>query len=960
MGCEQSKADLELQIAQENEKRKQQYAEQMQILQQLDGQTRVPHLLIELRSVGYIEVCGKNIGGIYDRLDEFFRRVFRASDVTLVMADCAAEECGCCVSTAQYMKPIEDWERVCDKYYACGQQTAGGTVIPNGVFCSRGDEGENNMGKLTMTIVNFMTNECGWGLQLVDGGNLGHYGQLREQQIKFKAPHPLNLIAPHIMIELRQVGYIEVNGPNTNGIYNQLAQFFGQTWGAKPTQADPVYCDLKFSCSGVFKKRGSEGENNMGKRTMEIVDFMTKQCAWTLITCNGGNYGRFGDKREQQLVFRNDAHVHHGENHVMVELRDQGYIEVNGLHDAQDIVAPLESMLKGKMGCQDYQQGFWESELYCDKKYSTPHGFYFRDGTTNNLGKRTVELATFLGQNGWMLMLCNGGNVSGRHPNDYKREQQIKITRGRPGEATNLPILMVELRTIPTSSSGRFTGVVEVNGPDTDGIYAKLSTYLQQTMQARPVGRTQFCDFMFETPVFRCRHHCMGFHEKRWDGMLNGESNFGRYTMRLCDFMVDHVGCWDLVVCNGNSIYTDFRIDKDNTQSVNGREQQLIFRYRPGGRAVFMADNKPVAALGHAPKEPPAYWKQTAKEGKVAQEIVPATPDETKWLQELLDGTYKNKKTRDRRGGDLADRFVVVSALRSEHPGLWDRYAKRRTAVTESCAARGVNEFIVPKTVEASPTLSQRVVDPSYGTACNEAYLLHGSNPTSAISILGTSFKVDFAGASAGTMFGPGVYLAEASSKADEYARDENTGGAYDGLFAVLVCRAVLGHSYVTEKPGNFAEKCTSGNFESIVGDREKAVGTYREFILFDEGSIYPEYVAFYRREYDDPDAAAKAKAAASAVAASAGAAAPPVSVAPTPHAMPAETATAMPMAAATPMAGATIGAPVMRALNIQVPEGAQPGQTLQAPAPWGQVVEVTIPPGVSPGQTLTVQVPAT
>ena len=40
-------------------------------------------------------------------------------------------------------------------------------------------------------VINFMTNECGWGLHLTDGGNLGYYGQMRETQIKFKAPHPL-------------------------------------------------------------------------------------------------------------------------------------------------------------------------------------------------------------------------------------------------------------------------------------------------------------------------------------------------------------------------------------------------------------------------------------------------------------------------------------------------------------------------------------------------------------------------------------------------------------------------------------------------------------------------------------------------------------------------------------------------------------------------------------------------
>ena len=93
--------------------------------------------------------------------------------------------------------------------------------------------------------------------------------------------------------------------------------------------------------------------------------------------------------------------------------------------------------------------------------------------------------------------------------------------------------------------------------------------------------------------------------------------NYSRYTMRLCDFMVDHLGDWDLIVCNGNSVDSVFRYGKDasfctglcpdaqvsvlcpvkennaafqdNTMSVTGREQQLIFRHRPGRQqyAVF-------------------------------------------------------------------------------------------------------------------------------------------------------------------------------------------------------------------------------------------------------------------------------------------------------------------------------------------------------------------------------------
>ena len=117
-----------------------------------------------------------------------------------------------------------------------------------------------------MQLINFMTNTCGWGLKLCNGTNLGWNGQIREQQVKFKAPHPLNLIAPHLMIELRQAGYIEINGPDTKGIYGKLGEWLKETWKATPQTADPGYCDVKFACS-VFKSRGDEGENNMGLRT---------------------------------------------------------------------------------------------------------------------------------------------------------------------------------------------------------------------------------------------------------------------------------------------------------------------------------------------------------------------------------------------------------------------------------------------------------------------------------------------------------------------------------------------------------------------------------------------------------------------------------------------------------------------------------------------------------------------
>lgn len=938
MGNEGSKQEIQVRLDAQRQEEKARYESQMAIIGQFDQRTKVPHLLIELRNVGYIEICGKDLGGIYQKLDKFFKGQWRASEATHSMQQVAGEDdCGCGGQVRYAMGPMEQFDEVCDKRYVTGTQNLDGRVLGNGVYQSRGSEGENNMGKLTMSVVNFMTNECGWGLQLCDGGNLGRVGQFREQQIKFKAPHPLNLMAPHIMIEIRQVGYIEVNGANTGGIYEKLANWLKSKWSCSQIRADPVYCDVKFS-TNAFQSRGSQGENNMGLRTMEIADFMTKEMAWTLLTCTGGNYGRRGDKREQQMIFRNDEFVHHGDAHLMVEFRDSGYIELNGTHDAPETFQAIDQWYM-QQGCTEYQAWFFESsEKYCDKKYSTPAGFYYRQGTTNNLGKRTIELATFLGHRGWMLLLCNGGNISDYSGYNIKREQQVKFTRARKGEKSDHPLLMVELRTIPSSSDGSYNGYIEINGPNTNGVYEKLQGFMQQTMMCTPQGRTPYCDLLMYCQCFRLRENTSSYQDWRWDGRLQGESNFGRYTMRLCDFMVDQLGDWDLVVCNGNSIDTPFRVNKDTTISVTGREQQLIFRHRPGGRAVFMAANTDVSVLGRAPLQAPHYWKDTTKQGIKGQEIVPATDQEKEWIQQILDGTYKKKTTRDGKGRALAKRFVVVSALRSEHPQLWDKFAHRRGEVHKKLKERGdKNQFVTVKTLDACPSLAQRVRHPKVGNPTNEAYLLHGSNPTSAISILGTSFKVDFAGAAVGTMFGPGVYMAESSTKSDEYARDESTGSAYDGLYAVLLCRVVVGSSYVVEKPGDYKDQCLSGDYDSVVGDREKAVGTFREIIVFDEGSIYPEYVAFYRREYEEgeePD---------------------PVSASAAPLSVP---GSSMPgpavYGAATPVQHSMVGD---RTLQIAVPAGAVAGQVIQAQAPWGDTIQLTLPDGCQPGQTLTVKV---
>lgn len=42
----------------------------------------------------------------------------------------------------------------------------------------------------------------------------------------------------------------------------------------------------------------------------------------------------------------------------------------------------------------------------------------------------------------------------------------------------------------------------------------------------------------------------------------------------------------------------------------------------------------------------------------------------------------------------------------------------------------------------------------------------------------------------------------------------------------------------------------TAGHFDSVLGDRERCRGTYREFISYDVENIYPEFIIWYKRHF--------------------------------------------------------------------------------------------------------------
>jgi hypothetical protein len=776
-------------VSQQDMKR---HHERLRRLQDLDAATKIPFICIELRGVGdkdgYIEVCGKDEYGVYHYLEEFFIGQWRCQK--LDAGDLSDD------TPLPFCDALYRWEG----------------------FMVQGSDGTNNMGLATMQLVDFMCGKLSWTLGVVNGGNVGKQGEIREQQVIFKAPHPMNLNASHIMVELRSAGVIEVCGGSREA-KDKLHNFFTTHMNAKGAKGHQVFSDRYYECgNGVFQERGKSGENNLGLLTTQVCDNVVKLLpGWTLVTMNGGNYGEGGTHREQQLVFREDNHPLGDAPHLLVELREAGYIEVCG-ENVQGIYNQLGDWLSSKWGCKTFASRPGE-EPFCNKKYTW---------RSKDMMVASAELTDFFHGLGWRMEVCSQGTVAVKG-NAQSREQQILFRPGASIAGHVEPHIFLELYTgegeerlyskehVTQVNANQFIRIRQV-GDCRHGV-TELEKFLTQYLGGRKEdGHRDYQSYAVD--VFLSRG-------------LTG-NNLGCWTMRLCDFMVDRLG-WTFVVCNVCNLGPCGQF----------REQQLVFRY-DGERREIPPVKPSSARLDEClfvGLEFPNHWKtQKVLSLKQPYNIVSCTQNEVSSMQEIFDSTFKRVLTRDRVfeyqlnvSEEMPYRLEIVHMFRCEHAELYRRYMQRKSSYKGGTPLRA-------KTLEngAGRMLNERLQD-------GEALLAHGTNPSSAMGILKNGFSLSAAGKSTGTMFGYGIYLAECVSKSDEYARDDN-GGTYPGLMAMLMCRSLVGNPYVVQDAGDYIADAKRQGMDCVVGDRESKVGTYREFIFFDERQILPEYTVIYKR----------------------------------------------------------------------------------------------------------------
>jgi len=244
----------------------------------------------------------------------------------------------------------------------------------------------------------------------------------------------------------------------------------------------------------------------------------------------------------------------------------------------------------------------------------------------------------------------------------------------------------------------------------------------------------------------------------------------------------------------------------------------------------------------------PTWWRVKPDIG--SSDLVSAGSEETRLIQKLLDDTWKDVVTRDRGRGQKPMRMKVLQVQQNCNPQLWLNYVNARTIMQSQMGGHQVYGCKTSDALGTATALGPLASD------CNEFYLFHGTKPSACESICKSDFMVKMAGVNAGTLYGPGLYFGENSSKSDEYASDDPS-GVFKGLYAMLLCRVACGRILYTDAVSpdvnDLVTKCTvTKQYDSVLGDREKARNTYREFIVFSNDQAYPAYVIIYKREEEE------------------------------------------------------------------------------------------------------------
>ncbi|CAJ1347944.1 unnamed protein product, partial [Effrenium voratum] len=260
-------------------------------------------------------------------------------------------------------------------------------------------------------------------------------------------------------------------------------------------------------------------------------------------------------------------------------------------------------------------------------------------------------------------------------------------------------------------------------------------------------------------------------------------------------------------------------------------------------------------------------------------------PELIQEMQGLFDCTFRKVYTRDRRGAPIADRFKVLHVYRVLNDQVWREYLRHRERLRLlrwNCPPLEQQVPGGPATHAFCESLRRmgRSHMPHLDAQVAECWLFHGTNFQGAASRRRTTS----AWTSRAPMRGPSMARASTWRRmSDEYgegptgrAGEEEQGERAESHAAraerrpppnaplpplqrnsaMIVCRALLGKVRYSdeEKPSadDIQRTCLGKDpaYDSVLGDRRKIHGTFREFVLYHDDQVYPEFIVVYQRVF--------------------------------------------------------------------------------------------------------------
>jgi Poly(ADP-ribose) polymerase catalytic domain len=263
----------------------------------------------------------------------------------------------------------------------------------------------------------------------------------------------------------------------------------------------------------------------------------------------------------------------------------------------------------------------------------------------------------------------------------------------------------------------------------------------------------------------------------------------------------------------------------------------------------------------------------------VLTDLDPETSSEFQAVQQLFSANvgHHGDKFGTVRGCDPKD-FRVTRVTRVQNLELWRAFEFARNRIAQASNFALMNAPC-SRALEAPGC---GLLTPRLDATTNEYYLFHGTRDAVIDTIIRTGFDERLGSVSG--MFGGGIYLAENSSKSNQYVP---CGGCGEGSIVslgectcdpeadlpvqrMLLCRVLLGdvhiaHEYDPEKykgprenpvrrPPVKSDVAAPDDIpvlhDSVMGEKRELGGPlfYREFVVYDRYQVYPEYVVEYER----------------------------------------------------------------------------------------------------------------